>query len=124
VRSQLAATLQGVVCQTLVKKASGRGRVVATEVLIATPAVANLIREGKTYQIASAMQAGGELGMHTMDRHLADLVNAGIITQRAALDKAQDVESIKQLIHRVDSSEEAAMSASEINFDAYSGMTP
>jgi twitching motility protein PilT len=70
------------------------------------------------------MQAGGELGMHTMDRHLADLVNAGIITQRAALDKAQDVESIKQLIHRVDSTEEAAMSASEINFDAYSGMTP
>ncbi|MCU1598286.1 MAG: type pili twitching motility protein PilT [Glaciihabitans sp.] len=124
VRSQLAATLQGVVCQTLVKKASGRGRVVATEVLIATPAVANLIREGKTYQIASAMQAGGELGMHTMDRHLADLVNAGMITQRAALDKAQDVESIKQLIHRVDSTEEAAMSASEINFDAYSGMTP
>jgi twitching motility protein PilT len=122
VRSQLAATLQGVVCQTLVKKASGRGRVVATEVLIATAAVANLIREGKTYQIASAMQAGGELGMHTMDRHLADLVNAGIITQRAALDKAQDLESIKQLIHRVDSTEEAAMSASEINFEAYSGV--
>jgi twitching motility protein PilT len=122
VRSQLAATLQGVVCQTLVKKASGRGRVVATEVLIATPAVANLIREGKTYQIASAMQAGGELGMHTMDHHLADLVNAGIITQRAALDKAQDPDSIKQLIHRVDSSEQVAMSASEINFDAYSGV--
>jgi twitching motility protein PilT len=119
VRSQLAATLQGVVCQTLVKKASGRGRVVATEVLIATPAVANLIREGKTYQIASAMQAGGDLGMHTMDRHLADLVNAGIITQRAALDKAQDVESIKQLIHRVDAPEESAMG--NINFDAYSG---
>jgi twitching motility protein PilT len=103
VRSQLAAVLQGVVCQTLVKKASGRGRIVATEVLIATPAVANLIREGKTYQISSAMQAGGDLGMHTMDRHLADLVNAGQITQRSAIDKAQDVESLKQLIHRVDS---------------------
>src|SRR5450756_2095628 len=50
IRTQLAATLQGVVCQTLVKKASGKGRVVATEVLIATPAVANLIREGKTFQ--------------------------------------------------------------------------
>ncbi|HEX4392391.1 MAG TPA: PilT/PilU family type 4a pilus ATPase [Mycobacterium sp.] len=121
VRSQLAGTLQGVVCQTLVKKASGRGRVVATEVLIATPAVANLIREGKTYQIASAMQAGGDLGMHTMDRHLADLVNAGVITQRAALDKAQDVESIKQLIHRMETSAGAAMAASSINFDdAYS----
>ena len=102
VRAQLAATLRGVVCQTLVKKASGKGRVVATEVLIATPAVANLIREGKTFQIASAMQAGGDLGMHTMDRHLADLANAGVISQRAAIDKAQDVEGIKQLIHRVD----------------------
>jgi twitching motility protein PilT len=120
VRSQLAATLQGVVCQTLVKKASGKGRVVATEVLIATSAVANLIREGKTYQIASAMQAGGELGMHTMDRHLADLVNAGVISQRAAIDKAQDLESLKQLIHRVDSPG-AAMSSSSVNYDdAYS----
>jgi twitching motility protein PilT len=125
VRSQLAATLQGVVCQTLVKKASGKGRVVATEVLIATPAVANLIREGKTFQIASAMQAGGDLGMHTMDRHLADLCNSGVITQRAALDKAQDVEGIKQLIHRIETPSDVAsraMDASSIDFhDAYSG---
>ena len=103
VRSQLAATLQGVVCQTLVKKASGHGRAVATEVLIATSAVANLIREGKTYQIASAMQAGGDLGMHTMDRHLADLVDAGVITQKAAMEKAQEPEALKQMIHRVES---------------------
>jgi twitching motility protein PilT len=123
VRAQLAATLRGVVCQTLVKKASGKGRVVATEVLIATPAVANLIREGKTFQIASAMQAGGELGMHTMDRHLADLANAGVITQRAAIDKAQDVEGIKQLIHRVDSAADTrgASANSSIDYDAYSG---
>ncbi len=125
VRAQLAATLRGVVCQTLVKKASGKGRVVATEVLIATPAVANLIREGKTFQIASAMQAGGDLGMHTMDRHLADLANAGVISQRAAIDKAQDVEGIKQLIHRIDSTADAsgrAMTNSAINYDdAFSG---
>jgi twitching motility protein PilT len=126
VRAQLAATLRGVVCQTLVKKASGKGRVVATEVLIATPAVANLIREGKTFQIASAMQAGGELGMHTMDRHLADLANAGVISQRAAIDKAQDVEGIKQLIHRVDGAAQrggaGAMSNTAINYDdAFSG---
>ena len=82
--AQLAATLQGVVCQTLVKHASGTGRVVATEVMVTTPAIANLIREGKTYQISSAMQAGRELGMHTMDQHLADLVNAGQITYQAA----------------------------------------
>ena len=124
VRAQLAATLRGVVCQTLVKKASGKGRVVATEVLIATPAVANLIREGKTFQISSAMQAGGDLGMHTMDRHLADLANAGIISQRAAIDKAQDVEGIRQLIHRVDSAVQGrggSTMASAGYDDAFSG---
>jgi twitching motility protein PilT len=124
VRAQLAATLRGVVCQTLVKKASGKGRVVATEVLIATPAVANLIREGKTFQIASAMQAGGDLGMHTMDRHLADLANSGVISQRAAIDKAQDVEGIKQLIHRVDSAVQGRGGSTMANAgydDAFSG---
>lgn len=103
VRAQLAATLQGVVCQTLVPRASGTGRAIATEVLIATPAIANLIREGKTYQVPSALQAGGDLGMHTMDQHLADLVNHGVITHASAIEKAQDLESLKQLIHRGDS---------------------
>jgi twitching motility protein PilT len=100
VRTQLAATLQGVVCQTLVKRASGKGRVVATEVLVATPAIANLIREGKTYQIGSAMQAGRGLGMQTMDQHLADLVNSGDITSEAALEKVHDPIGFKQLVHR------------------------
>jgi twitching motility protein PilT len=124
VRSQLAATLQGVVCQTLVKRASGKGRVVATEVLIATPAINNLIREGKTFQIASAMQAGRDHGMHTMDSHLADLANAGTITVKAAMDKAQDAESLKLLIHRAESGTDAAanaMATSGIDFgDVYS----
>lgn len=100
VRAQLAATLQGVVCQTLVRSASGDGRVVATEVMVATPALANLIREGKTYQVPSAMQAGRELGMHTMDQHLADLVNAGMIKQEDAMERAQDKEDLLQLIRR------------------------
>ncbi|MDR6610634.1 PilT/PilU family type 4a pilus ATPase [Leifsonia sp. 1010] len=102
VRAQLAGTLQGVVCQTLVKRASGRGRAVATEILMITPAIANLIREGKTYQIASMMQAGKDAGMHTMDQHLADLVNAGTITRAAAMEKAHDTEGIGRLIQRVD----------------------
>ena len=102
VRAQLAATLQGVVCQTLVKKVGG-GRAVATEVLVMTPAISNLIREGKTYQIHSSMQAGREQGMHTMDQHLADLVNAGQISHQAAYDKAHDLEDLKQLIQRVSS---------------------
>jgi twitching motility protein PilT len=125
VRSQLAAVLQGVVCQTLVKRASGRGRAVATEVMVATPGIANLIREGKTFQIPSAMQAGRGLGMHTMDQHLAELVNAGIITHKAALEKAHDVEGMGRLIQRVESPIEAtsrAMAAGGINFgDSYSG---
>ena len=103
VRAQLAATLQAVVCQTLVKKIGGRGRAVATEVMITTPAISNLIREGKTYQLRSAMQAGRDSGMHTMDQHLADLVNAGQVSHAAAYEKAQDLEDLKQLIHRADS---------------------
>ncbi|WP_282433168.1 type IV pilus twitching motility protein PilT [Microcella alkalica] len=102
VRQQLAATLQGVVCQTLVKKASGQGRAVATEVLVATPAIANLIREGKTYQIGSAMQAGRGQGMHTMDQHLAELVNAGTITIGAAREKAHDHDTLQRLVTRQD----------------------
>jgi twitching motility protein PilT len=108
IRTQLAATLQGVVCQTLVKRATGHGRVVATEVMLTTPAVANLIREGKTFQIATAMQAGGALGMHTMDQHLADLVNAGIITHRAAREKAKDSDALARLIQRADTSATSA----------------
>jgi twitching motility protein PilT len=111
VRAQLAATLQGVICQTLVKKASGRGRAVATEVLIMTPAIANLIREGKTYQIGSMMQAGRGSGMHTMDQHLADLVNTGTITHAAAVEKAHDVEGLKRLIQRVESPTDQAARA-------------
>jgi twitching motility protein PilT len=124
VRTQLAGTLQGVVSQTLVPKASGTGRVVATEVMVITPALANLIREGKTYQILSAMQAGKELGMHTMDQHLAELVNSGRITAQAAKAKAHDPDGFARMLHGVRSpTEEAAraMQASEIDFgDSFS----
>jgi twitching motility protein PilT len=126
VRAQLAATLQGVVCQTLVKKVGGGGRAVATEVLVTTPAVANLIREGKTYQIHSVMQAGRDLGMHTMDQHLADLVNAGVISHQAAYDKAHDLEDLKQSIQRASSADggapiDGARQPSSIDFgDSYS----
>jgi twitching motility protein PilT len=102
VRTQLASTLRGVVTQTLVKRAGGVGRVVATEVLVTTPAVSNLIREGKTYQVASAMQAGRDQGMHTLDQHLADLVDSGQITQQAGLEKSLDAESFMRLVQRTD----------------------
>src|SRR5487761_2106864 len=102
VRTQLAATLQGVVCQTLVKKSNGNGRSVATEVMFANPAISNLVREGKTYQITSVLQSGGASGMHTMDQSLAELVNAGSITRAAAVEKAQDADMLARLITRVD----------------------
>jgi twitching motility protein PilT len=100
VRVQLAGTLQGVVCQQLVRTADGKGRVVATEVLIATPAIRNLIREGKTHQIYSAMQAGAKHGMATMDQHLAELVKKGKITYDAALEKCHHVEDFNRLCGR------------------------
>jgi twitching motility protein PilT len=98
IRAQLAATLQGVVCQTLCKTADGRGRVVATEVLMATPAIRNLVREGKTHLIYSAMQAGAAHGMHTLDQHLADLVRRGRVTRAEALSKANSPEDFSRLV--------------------------
>jgi pilus retraction protein PilT len=118
VRSQLAATLQGVICQTLVKRVDS-GRAVATEVLFATSAIANLIREGKTYQISSAMQAGRDQGMHSMDQHLANLVNSGIITRKSAEEKAQDVASLSQLIRRTEHEEPVSLASAEFDYDAY-----
>ena len=126
VRTQLAATLQGVLCQTLVKRAEGSGRVVATEILVSTPAIANLIREGKTYQIISMMQAGRAQGMHTMDQHLADLVRAGTITVEAALSKAHDADGIARLLqgNELNTATVRATSPGSIDFgDSFSSMT-
>ena len=100
VRVQLAGALQGVVCQQLLKTADGKGRVVATEILVATPAIRNLIREGKTHQIYSAMQAGAKHGMATMDQHLAELVKKGRVTYDAALEKCHHVEDFQRLCGR------------------------
>ncbi|HUR14575.1 MAG TPA: PilT/PilU family type 4a pilus ATPase [Mycobacteriales bacterium] len=100
VRVQLASALQGVVCQQLVRTVDGLGRVVATEVLIATPAIRNLIREGKTHQIYSAMQAGAKFGMATMDQHLAELVKKGKVAYDVALEKCHHVEDFNRLCGR------------------------
>ncbi len=100
VRVMLSGALQGVVCQQLVKTADGKGRVVAAEVMVATPAIRNLIREGKTHQIYSALQAGAKHGMQTMDSHLAQLVKQGKITYDAALEKCHHVEDFNRLCGR------------------------
>jgi twitching motility protein PilT len=100
IRVQLAASLQGVVCQTLCKTFDGKGRAVATEVLVATPAIRNLIREGKTHQIYSSLQAGAKHGMHTLDQHLAELVKAGKVTYETGLEKCHHVEDFNRLTGR------------------------
>jgi twitching motility protein PilT len=101
VRVMLSGALQGVVCQQLVKSADGQRRVVACEVMVATPAIRNLIREGKTHQIYSALQAGAQHGMQTMDAHLAELVKRGTITYDAGLEKCHHVEDFKRLCGRI-----------------------
>ncbi|MFD2839654.1 PilT/PilU family type 4a pilus ATPase [Populibacterium corticicola] len=100
IRVQLASAIQGVVCQTLCKRANGPGRVVATEVMVATPGIRNLVREGKTHQIYSAMQAGKNQGMHTMDQHLADLVKTGAISYETGVDKCHHIEDFNRLAGR------------------------
>jgi twitching motility protein PilT len=98
VRVQLSVALQGVMTQTLLPTADGAGRVVACEVLVPTPAVRNLIREGKTHQIYSTMQTGGASGMQTMDAALAGLVRAGKITQRVAEGASSTPDELRRLM--------------------------
>jgi twitching motility protein PilT len=98
VRMQLSIALQGIVTQQLLPTADGSGRVVACEVLVPTPAVRNLIREGKTHQIYSAIQTSGAIGMQTMDSHLAQLVRMGKITRALAEQRAAVPEELKRLL--------------------------
>jgi twitching motility protein PilT len=97
-RVQLSTTLQGVITQQLIPTVDGKGRVVAAEVMVATPGIRNLIREGKVHQIYSAMQAGGRYGMQTMDMSLASHVKAGRITQQMAFERCHDPEELQRLI--------------------------
>jgi twitching motility protein PilT len=98
VRTQLSIALQGIVTQQLLPTADGQGRVVACEVLVPTPAVRNLIREGKTHQLYSALQTGGSHGMQTMDSALADLVRGGQITRQLAESRSSTPEELKRLL--------------------------
>ncbi|CAH0151704.1 MULTISPECIES: type IV pilus twitching motility protein PilT [unclassified Microbacterium] len=94
IRSQLGDTLQGIISQSLLPRAQHAGRTIATEVLINTPAVANLIREGQVAQLYSAMQAGAAEGMHTLDQDLRRLVGAGTVAAHVARTFAVDPASL------------------------------
>lgn len=97
IRVQLSNILQAIVSQRLIP-AIGGGRIVAAEIMIATPAVRNIIREGKTHQLDAVIQTGGDEGMQTMDRNLAGLVKAGKITLDVAKGYAIDVKELERLI--------------------------
>ncbi len=98
VRVMLGTTLQAVVTQQLVPSADGGRRSVASEILVATPAVRNLIREGKAYQIPTLMQAGSQHGMVTMDQSLAVLVQQRRITLATALERAANADDLRDLL--------------------------
>jgi twitching motility protein PilT len=98
VRVQLSVALQGIMTQQLLPNADGSGRVVATEILVPTPAVRNLIREGKTHQIYSVLQTGSASGMQTMDASLAQLVRAGQISQKLAEQRSATPEELRRLL--------------------------
>ena len=98
VRVQLSVALQGIITQQLLPTADGAGRVAACEVLLATPAIRNLIREGKTHQIYSSLQTGANIGMQTMDAALATLVRSGKITQKLAESRSSTPDELRRLL--------------------------
>ncbi|HHY60738.1 MAG TPA: type IV pilus twitching motility protein PilT [Clostridia bacterium] len=100
VRQQLANSLKGIISQQLLPAADGEGRVLAVEFLVDTPAVRNLIREGKEHQLYNVMQTNRAVGMQTMDQALADLYIAGKITREAAMEHCIDRVELERLMHR------------------------
>jgi twitching motility protein PilT len=95
IRVMLAATLEGVVTQQLIVNTDGTGRVPCSEVLVATSAIRNLIRQSKSHQIYSLMQVGGSYGMQTMDQGLAQLVREGRISEGIAYDRSSNEEDLR-----------------------------
>jgi twitching motility protein PilT len=98
IRVMLASTLKGVISQVLVPRADGQGRVAAREILVVTPAISALIREGKTHQVYSAIQTGATHGMCTMEKSLADLYQAGLITAEDALSKSNHPQELRPFV--------------------------
>jgi twitching motility protein PilT len=98
VRTMLSESLKGVVCQQLLKTAEGKGRVAAFEIMVGTPAIGNLIREGKTFQIPSIIQTARKDGMQLMDQHLLDLLKMKKILTEEAYRCAQDKKQFEQYL--------------------------
>ncbi|HEC69821.1 MAG TPA: type IV pilus twitching motility protein PilT [Candidatus Omnitrophica bacterium] len=97
VRLQLGNCLQGVISQLLLPHLTGRGRVLATEIMVATPGIRNLIREGEIAQIPTLIQTGAQYGMRTMDKCLKELYTKGLISYESAISKVKNIEEFKIL---------------------------
>ncbi|PWU25547.1 MAG: type IV pili twitching motility protein PilT [Candidatus Rokuibacteriota bacterium] len=100
VRAQLSLVLEAVISQQLLPTVDGRGRAMALEIMVATPAIRNLIREEKIHQIYSAIQAGQKFGMQTMNQSLMSLVQRGAIAREDALHRSTDAEELLHLMQR------------------------
>jgi twitching motility protein PilT len=101
IRTQLSLVLEGIVCQALLGRADGQGRVIALEVLVPTPAIRNLIRDDKVHQIYSTMQTGQEkFGMQTMNQSLSTLYQKRLITLESAMSASSQKEELEQIISR------------------------
>jgi twitching motility protein PilT len=101
VRAMLSESLKGVICQQLLKTAEGHGRVAALEIMLGTPAIGNLIREGKTFQIPSIMQTAKKDGMQLMDQHLLDLLKTKKVNPEEAYRCAIDKKQFEQYLPQV-----------------------
>src|ERR687896_422845 len=101
IRTQLSLVLEGIVCQALIPRADGEGRVVALEIMVPNPAIRNLIRDDKVHQIYSSMQTGQEkMGMQTMNQSLATLYQKKLITLETALSRSSNRDELQDLINR------------------------
>jgi twitching motility protein PilT len=98
IRLQLASVLEGIVCQNLLPRLDGKGRVCAQEILIATPAVRNLIREAKSHQLPSAQQSGAQFGMQTLDQALKGLVTKGLVAAEVAAASSSNPDDFLNLL--------------------------
>jgi twitching motility protein PilT len=98
IRVQLANSIQGVVAQQLIPRFDKPGRVVAFEIMVATPAIRNLIREGKSYQIISQIQTGAKFGMVTLDMSLRNLIQKKLISKEEALNRAADPDTLMKML--------------------------
>jgi twitching motility protein PilT len=98
IRVQLANSIQGVIAQQLIPRIDKPGRVVAFEIMVATPAIRNLIREGKSYQIISQIQTGMKYGMVSLDMSLRNLVQKRIIAREEAINRAADPDTLMRML--------------------------